>query len=198
MSKSIYIATDGREVHLRPVSHILLQRLDIIVEKEFREAGRQVDPPQYRAELAGGGEEFHDHDEKSIEGAPNDEKEAWENYLTTQAELGDETSSRRGLFMFRKGIRFEETDYSDDDWAEEQKLWGFDVPDDPDKRLNGPRLAVGPQAILNGVDPSHGHHELRLFDPIEAEGARVLQVRLDVAIRGIHSASALVVQDGLA
>lgn len=135
--RTIYTTTDGKEIHIRPVSHVLLERIAIVVEKEFRDKKEPIDPPQYTAVLAGGAEEHHDHDEESIRDAPQDEQDAWDEHLKANERLAAESSRRRGLFIFREGIDMQKTgaDYAGGDWAERQARWGFDVPEDDDDRF---------------------------------------------------------------
>lgn len=135
-NKLSYTCTDGTVVKLRVASHSMFLQIDSAVEKQFERDGRQVKPPQYAAETAGGKVEYHDHDEKSIEDATPEEKEQWQEYLDTRAEIEIEAKSRSGLFIFREGL---DESYGDeaqaDGWIKQYEKWLGPVPDDPDDRF---------------------------------------------------------------
>lgn len=133
--KLSYTCTDETTVKFRVASHSMFMRIDNAVEQQFRRDGKQVDPPQYTITMAGGGEEEHDHDEKSIEDAPPEEQEQWGNYLDTCAEIETEAKNRSGLFIFREGLECDEETAQSGDWIAEYEKWLGPVPEDPDERF---------------------------------------------------------------
>lgn len=124
------VTTDGREIRLRPPSHVLFQKIAVVVEKEYRKRGECIDIPQYEAKLAGGESEFHDHDEESIKTATDEEKEQWELYHETMDRMAADISSRQGVFLLREGLVVDNDDLENGDWIAEQQLYGFEIPED--------------------------------------------------------------------
>lgn len=135
MDKFTFVCTDGSEIKLRVASHAMMHGIDARVEREFKEADRQVNPPQYVAELVGGTEEHHDHDEKSIEGAPQEEQDRWQDYLDTCVEIETEAGKRRNLFIYREGLTLDEDEAQGGDWIVTYERYCDPVPTDPDERL---------------------------------------------------------------
>lgn len=131
-----YTCTDGMVVKLRVASHTMYFAINATVEREFRERGRQVDVPKYTIILAGGGEETHDHDEKSIEDASTEEQEQWQDHLDTQAEIELEVQNRNGLFLFQEGLDdIYEKNAERDDWVKRYERWCGPVPEKADDRF---------------------------------------------------------------
>lgn len=130
MDRDVLVTTEGREVKLRPPSHILFQQMASVVEKQFRDAGEQVDVPQYKAELAGGEVEYHDHDEESIKTASDEEKSAWDAHGDAVTRMNAEISTRQGVFLLREGLVIDQKEYKSGAWIKEQEMYGFEIPED--------------------------------------------------------------------
>lgn len=132
----IYTTTEGKEITLLPVSYMRLQSITSQVERQFRERGEQVDLPCYTAQIVGGGEVEHEHDEESIKTASPEEKAAWDAYHDCQARMGKEAIDRRNHYLFQKGIAIDMKDALEGDWIKEAEYFGFDPPsEDPKERV---------------------------------------------------------------
>lgn len=149
----LLITTAGREVGLQPVSHVLLQQIPHVVEREFRERGELVSPPEYEVDVAGGGKETHTLNETTIEyplelalkETDGDEEAAkklaeerteenrvvWQAHKEAVARMEEETAERNVAFMLEDGLAWEGE--VPDTWIAKQTRRGFILPDDEDE-----------------------------------------------------------------
>lgn len=129
----IFKTTAGVEIPIQPISLFDLERIKNIVEAEYREAGKPIDPPTYEVKLElEGTSEFHPYTIKTIEDASSEDKEKWRLHLKAVEEMQEEMQERTGL-IFLEGILYDLPE--DDSWiAKRKKLFGDDIPEDPDEK----------------------------------------------------------------
>lgn len=127
--RDVIITTDGREIHLHPVSQVLIQKTTEAVRREMKVAGMPLEPPTYEIATVAGTVETHVHDETTL--SNDEDRAAWAAYQAATAQLGRDTNERVTKLLMLKGV-----DVADPppEWAEDQKWLGIEVPDDPRER----------------------------------------------------------------
>lgn len=102
-----HVTTRGVTIWIRSMPPMLPELLNSAIRSEWEEMGKVLPTkPTYEVEVAGGGKETHEHDEKSVKETPGAEVvwEAWE-----KAELEFSNAVNNALFeeLVRNSIRFE-------------------------------------------------------------------------------------------
>jgi hypothetical protein len=90
MATEVYTTSDGREIPLRPVSRVLVRRLQ--AKYEIPET------PTYTAQLLGGGTQTFPHDESTLE-SPEDHR-IWREYQEARAEAVANRLHETHRFLF--------------------------------------------------------------------------------------------------
>lgn len=72
--------------------------------------------------------------DKTIENAPDDDKERWAKYIEEKSAVESELNERRVRIIATRGIRIIGMP-PDDEWVKEHKFLGYDVPDGKLQRL---------------------------------------------------------------
>jgi len=125
MNDNFFITTRGVKIECNPVSDTKIALALAAIEKRYRAEGKKVDKPKYKTVLAGGAEEWYEHDDKSIVGDPEAEKE-WDEFLADAQDLIDEQNNKK-VRMLLKGLVWSENP----DWEINQMMDGIEVPSKP-------------------------------------------------------------------
>jgi len=123
------VTTDGREIHLTPVSQVLIQKTTEAVRRELKAAGLPLEPPTYTVATVAGTVETFVHDETTL--SSDEDKAAWAAYQAATAQLARDTNERVTKLLMLKGIDVADPPPA---WADDQKWLGIEVPDDPRER----------------------------------------------------------------
>lgn len=126
MKKRVYVTDNGTELEIRAISLSELQMAQAGLRAEYVERGEPLNPPKYKIETFGGGEEWHDHDEKSIR--TDEEKEAWAKYLDANNRLNRESAKLVQEFVFEDGIVLDVPENGT--WQARMKRRRIKIPDD--------------------------------------------------------------------
>lgn len=116
----VFVTSMGIEVPLRAISPLLMQRVHSSVPLP--------QPPTYEVEIVGGAKQTFYHDEESVAEDP-EAKRLWDQYKDDLAEARALRNNRALRVMLYKGTAMQLPE--DDDWIDEHKFLGLDVPDDP-------------------------------------------------------------------
>jgi hypothetical protein len=122
-----YVTSDGVRLELKPVSLILMQKVQISLRNEHEKRGAVLTPPQYCVELPGGGKQCYDHDKDTIADAatPEAEKQLWKQYQEDLTKLNSELGDRiLGAIIMDQPIEFEPG------WEKRLEWLGITVPED--------------------------------------------------------------------
>lgn len=119
----VFVTSMGIEVPLRPISPLLMQRVHASVPLP--------QPPTYEVEIVGGAKQTFYHDAESVAEDP-EAKKLWEQYQEDLASARSLRNSRALRVMLYKGTAMPMPE--GDDWLEEHRFLGLDVPDDPRER----------------------------------------------------------------
>lgn len=127
--RDVLVTTEGRELRLRPVSQLLIQKIKGAVERELRAEGLPLDPPTYKVTTVTGETETHVHDETTLadEKTTDEERAAWAAYQAAQARLAAETNERALKVLLLKGM---DAPDPPPEWIEEQEYLGIELPAD--------------------------------------------------------------------
>lgn len=115
----VFVTSMGVEVPLRPISPLLMQRVHASVPLP--------QPPTYEVEIVGGAKQTFYHDEESVAEDP-EAKRLWNQYQDDLAEARALRNTRALRVMLYKGTAMQMPE--GDDWIEEHRFLGLDVPDD--------------------------------------------------------------------
>jgi hypothetical protein len=121
----------GYVLKFRAVSPVLINEVKALI----------VDPPvpQYEMDIAGGGKQYKDHDESTLQ--TDDDRAVWAQYQQELAEARFERNKRVSILMIEEGIA---GCYLEDqlvpleptvEWEEKRVRRGLPVPDDPGMKL---------------------------------------------------------------
>lgn len=193
MKDEIYTTNRGYRVKVRPLSGILLNKVENTIRARYEKEGRRLDAPTYVFETAGGDAEEEVYTEESIKEAPEEDQKAWAEYLENTNELTTE--------IFEKQIEleilesFELLDEIDDSWIRRQQRFGVEVPEDPDDR----RVHFFETVVMDHFDRVQMHTRVQLLTAVGsvddelvkaaeasfrramAEGRRTLTAQLEAA-----------------
>jgi hypothetical protein len=132
--RGLPIATTSRGIDLecQPIGAMLDAAGDNIRDQiDWPEA------PTYTATFAGGDTETFEYTEESIKDAPDDDKEAWADYILAQDKAQAEYDAKFGNTTTRiiatDGVRVLNAP-PEDEWMRRQQWQGLDIPDDPLER----------------------------------------------------------------
>jgi hypothetical protein len=132
--RGLPIATTSREIELecQPVGALLDTAGDNI-----RDQIDWPETPTYTATFAGGDTETFEYTEESIKDAPDEDKEAWADYILAQdkaqAEYDAKFANTSTRIIATDGVRVLNAP-PEDEWIKRQQWQGLDVPDDPLER----------------------------------------------------------------
>lgn len=149
-----YTTSKGTKIELRPISLMLINKIESGVRKEYEARGEPVMPPTYEVEVAGGGKIVQYHDETTLVVEGDDEKtaanrEAWNKHLLALAKMRNEVRDAQTAVIL-EGIIFE----MPTGWEERHRRLHVEVPEDPtDKRLHyiQTELLVTPEELTNVI-----------------------------------------------
>lgn len=91
--------------------------------------------PTYSITTVDGRVEVHEHDEKSIETATPEEKDAWVRYLREDEEADGRQAEIMMNAVIMEAIDVDFTPEELESWRKRQKLIGIRLPDDPEELL---------------------------------------------------------------
>lgn len=132
----IYKTLEGREVPYFPVS----RRITAPIASRFPTTAT---PPTYKVPILGGeaGYEEFPHDEDSIKdkATPQEEKDAWQQYLFDKAVQDSRRSGEMVRVLLLEGVDLRLPD--DNAWFKRQKRRGAEVPESPDTSKMEPEEA---------------------------------------------------------
>lgn len=122
----------GVELECQPIG----AKLDAAGDN-IREQIDWPDVPTYEATFAGGDTEVFEYTENTIEGAPEEDRKAWADYLIAHAAAEVEYNTRFSNTMARivatDGVRVLNAP-PEDEWIKRQEWQGLRVPEDPLER----------------------------------------------------------------
>jgi len=112
---------------IKPISVVKMQKLQASLEKRYNAQGKFLDPPTYEVNLPGGVKQVHEYDQEGIDdpSTPEEDKEKWEQYQKNVVAFNEEFSDMSMRMILYDGIECE----LPDDWEEEQRWMGIDIPD---------------------------------------------------------------------
>ncbi len=122
-----FVTSTGKVIHLRPVANELFTDAQATVEREFKDAEKPVEPPEYILTFAGGNTDTRFHDDVSIKTATDEEKEAWEAHQECLEELKTEQNERTIVIAIIEGVLDEPTD----EWLARMAYYQIKLPKDP-------------------------------------------------------------------
>jgi len=119
-----YTTASGITIKIRGVPQMLLDKI--------RRSVKTPEPPKYKAVTVAGVEEWHDHDETTLETEDiletSENKRAWFQYKASIAEADDLIKDRIQKAIILRGIVVDMPESSD--WLEEQQFLGITIPTD--------------------------------------------------------------------
>lgn len=141
-----YTTARGIELEVIPIPPMQVEMVGQAARKAWAaENGQVPEKPKYSIALPGGGEEWHEHDEVTIEDDP-EAAALWKEWQDKTQSLEDAVNEQTMNFLLLKGTKLDVS--VDDDWATMQKYFGIDIPEDPiELRLHYLRTEV-----LSGQD----------------------------------------------
>lgn len=124
------MTTAGIEVPFTPISMQFIRDMEEGIKQEFLENGKPVNPPMYKVETVNGGEEWHEHNETTIE--TDEEKRLWLDYIKAKDELTKFTNDERSKYIMLEGVLLDPPE--NDEWLKKYKRWHVkNIPDVTDR-----------------------------------------------------------------
>jgi len=134
-SLKTFVASNGKEVHLQPVSMLLSAKMEQDAIEEFREKGKQVDIPTGIAKTAYGEEEYEltgdNLDRPGDEEGTRRNHRLWEAYQRDTKEMNTVVKNRVADYMLYAGVVLEDDEGPGDEWVGLLEWMGVEVPKDP-------------------------------------------------------------------
>jgi uncharacterized membrane-anchored protein YhcB (DUF1043 family) len=126
--KLTFTTVGGLVLEYEPVSPLAVEYSERGTRKKYKEAGEPVAPPTYETELAGGGTQTFEHDEKSVVGIPEAEA-LWTKHVEALQRLNAEiTDNRNQMLLASVHVELPE----DVAWMRRQKRRNIELPEKPD------------------------------------------------------------------
>lgn len=125
----IITTSRGHQVECQPIAAM-------IDELQATYGDKMPSPPEHILTDVAGVSVSIPYTEEAIKqsSVPEGDKAAWEKYRADKAALETELNERRLRLIATKGIKVLDMP-ENDDWVEEHKWLGYDVPDNPPQRL---------------------------------------------------------------
>jgi hypothetical protein len=196
MEEQIYTTNRGYKIKIRPLSGILLNKVENSIRKRYEDEGRRLEPPTFTFKTAGGDEEEETYTEETIKDAPEEDQKAWAEYLEDTNELTTEIFDKQIELEILES--FELVDEVDDSWVRRQERFGIEVPEDPDDR----RIHFFETIVMDHFDRVQAHTRVQILTAVGsvddeliraaeasfrramAEGRRTLTAQLEAAQEG--------------
>ena len=139
MSKDTFTTLDGRTWHFAPVSLDFQSKSRMGLRQNMLDEGAVFDLPTYEVELAGGGSQKFDHDEKSVAERNDPELSAlWQKYKDDTLLFNARWSAVYLEMLISDGLlpKIRESEaYQNPAWIERHKKYFIEVPEDDEKRV---------------------------------------------------------------
>jgi len=193
MEEEIYTTNRGYKIRIRPLSSILLNKVESNIRKRYEEEGRRLEPPTYTFETAGGDVEESVYTEETIKEAPEEDQKAWAEYLKDSNDLATEIFEKQVELEILESLEL--VDEIDDSWIRHQERFGIEVPEDPDER----RIHFFETVVMDHFDRIQVHTRVQILTAVGsvddelieaaeasfrramAEGRRTLTTQLEAA-----------------
>lgn len=125
-----YTTTTGISLMLQAIPSMLLDSIAPNMREEWTEKGIALPVcPQYEAKLAGGGVEYHDHDETTL--TNDEERAAWAAYKAAESKWATQLNERTMNAILAKGVILSADMTDNAPWIQEQLELGFKIPKSP-------------------------------------------------------------------
>lgn len=139
MSKNTFTTLDGHTWQFGPVSLDFQSKSRLGLRQKMIDEGAVFDVPTYEVELAGGGSQKFDHDEKSVAEKNDPELTAlWQKYKSDTLLFNARWSALYLEMLISDGLIplvKESKAYQDPAWVERHKRYFIEVPEDEEKRV---------------------------------------------------------------
>lgn len=123
----IFTTSDGKEIQYQSISPMEIQEIRLAIIKKHANLGKRTEPPKYKVKI-GDAEQTFSHDEKSIvdPNTPQEEKVAWEEYITHTHELEEEINEKISGLIYGEGAIVDEIPET---WKQKRAWKGLEVPE---------------------------------------------------------------------
>lgn len=145
--RTIFTTLDGLEINFKPFSWDEYQLARSGLQEEYRQAGKQIDRPQYTVKFASGTTQQFDHDENTIMQAPpetpvedialvvEEQRALWAAYQEASKQFSIDEQALLTDFVFDDSLGHIQIDgISGISWEDRQRKRHINIPTDPEEK----------------------------------------------------------------